>query len=130
MRALGLGLLGICMGLVGCGPDHRAQCEAQIQCGGGNDKDIDACTAVLDEYREFYGEIGCGDEYDAYFSCTQELAACRSMPTGQSCMTSADCSNDRSCSNGECVSKSYSIDPDKADQCDVEANAYASCVQF
>jgi len=130
MRALGLGLLGICMGLVGCGADHRARCEAEKQCRGGNDKDIDACVAFLDEYREYYDDIGCSDEYDAYFACSDELAECRTMSTGESCMIAADCGGDRQCKDGVCINADYGIDPSKIDQCEVEAAAYAACVQF
>lgn len=130
MRALRFGLLGICMGLAGCGADHRAQCEAKVQCSGGNDKDIDACTAFYDSYRNFYDDLGCVDEYDTYFECTSALMACRSSPTGQSCMVDADCPGSASCKNDECVNSAYSIDPDTKEECAAEATAYAACASF
>jgi len=130
MRALLWGLLLISVGIVGCAPDIRTECEEQVQCRGGNDKDVEACVAVGDVVYDFLDDIGCDDEYDAYFECSAPLTTCRSMPTGQACMTSADCGNDRTCTNGECVAKSYGIDADDQDKCKAEKAAYGNCLNF
>jgi hypothetical protein len=130
MRALGLGLLVVSVGMVGCGPDIRSECEKQVECGGGNDKDIEACVAVYDVFEDFLDDLGCGDEYDAYFTCIIPLSQCKSNPTGQMCTTVADCDDNQACTNGGCVRSSYTIDADDREMCDAEVAAYSSCVNF
>ncbi len=127
MRALGLGLLFVSMTLIGCGPDLRAECEAEVKCKGGNDADIDACVAVGEVFVDYLADIGCDDEFDAQFECTSPLKSCQSSPTGDPCMTGADCRSDEVCSNNECVEKSYTIDAADRDKCEAEAAAYSRC---
>src|SRR5690349_11129451 len=110
MRALGWGLLLICFGIIGCGPDIRAECEEQVQCAGGNDKDIDACVAVQEVLEDYLAELECDDEYDAYITCSAPYTKCKKTPTGEMCMTDADCSSDDACSAGQCVSSSFGMD--------------------
>ena len=130
MRALGFGLLLVCMTTLGCAPDIRAECEAQVKCGGGNDKDIEACVAVNEELLDFLADIGCDDEYDLQFECTSPLKSCQSSPTGDNCMTDADCRDDEVCSGNECIQKSYSVDAADQDKCEAESAAYRSCVNL
>jgi len=130
MRALGLGLLLISMGIVGCGPDIRTECEERVQCRGGNDLDIEACVDASDVVYDFVVDLECDDEYDAYFACIQPLTNCRTMPTGQTCMASTDCSDDDTCTDGQCVTASYSVAPEDRDKCDKEFAAYSSCFNF
>lgn len=129
MRALGL-MLFMGVVIVGCGPDIRAQCEAEVQCKSGNDKDIEACVAVKDELQDFLADIGCDDEYEALFECTEPLQQCNSVPTGDTCMTDEDCSADDDCSGGECVRRSYSIEAEDQDKCEAETAAYNSCTDL
>lgn len=130
MRALGLSLLMMSVGMVGCGPDLQSACEEQVQCKGGNDKDIEACVAVGEVAEDLLDELECGDEYDAYFDCTQAYMKCTSSPTGRPCMAASDCDANQACTNGECVAPLYSLDDDGRDKCKVEIAAYNSCVQF
>lgn len=130
MRALEWGLLVICVGIVGCGPDIRGQCESQVQCAGGNELDIEACVEVTEVVYDFYVDLGCGDEYDVYIECAEPYLKCRTNPTGQPCATDMPCPGDLTCSNGECVSKSWGIDDEDRDKCEVEAAAYGRCANF
>ena len=130
MRALLRGLLLISVGIVGCAPDLRTQCEGSVQCRGGNDADIEACVAVGDVVYDFLDDIGCDDEYDAYFACSEPLFSCRSLPTGQPCTAASDCPNDLACTNGECVAKNWGIDSNDQDKCMAEKAAYGNCLNF
>lgn len=130
MRAFGLGILLVCVSAIGCAPDFRTQCEAQVQCRGGNDADIEACVAVSEVGYDFAEDIECADEFDAYFECQQPLLKCRSSNTGQMCPMGTECSKDESCSNGQCTRSSYTIDSADADKCKVEAAAYGQCANF
>lgn len=130
MRALGLGLLVLSCGVVGCGPDIDSYCEKEVQCLGGNDKDIDACVAIYDVSGDFYSDLGCSDEFDAYFECITPLAQCNENPTGKSCTTNDDCNNNQKCSMSVCVSVSFDVESADRDKCQKEAAAFTSCGQF
>ena len=76
----------------GCGgPDFEAICDEQEICAGGNEKDREACVVAFEGFAEVADDIGCADEFDAYFLCSQENASCRDLPTGDTCMADNDC---------------------------------------
>jgi len=126
MRLCLMGLVIGCLGVVGCGPDIRAICEAQMKCEGGNDLDLEACVAAEKVDADYYDDISCGSEYDAYFTCIEPYLKCNEQPTGQMCMTNDECVNGR-CSGGSCVSTNFGVDPSDADACEAEANAFNRC---
>ncbi|HRI67826.1 MAG TPA: hypothetical protein PK156_26495 [Polyangium sp.] len=126
MRLCWMGIVIACVGVSGCGPDIQASCEAEIKCEGGNDLDIEACVASEEIDEDYYGDIGCADEYDAYFTCIEPLLKCNTTDTGQPCMTDADCFQG-TCSGGNCRLSQFGVDPDKRDMCEAEENAFGSC---
>lgn len=125
MRLCWMGIVISVVGMAGCGPDIRGQCEAEIACEGGNDLDIEACVAGADVDLDYYDDIGCGDEYDTYATCIEPYMKCNDTTLG-TCMMDADCGGAR-CTNGMCVISSYGIDPDKQDSCEAERNAFGNC---
>lgn len=62
---------------VGCGgPDFQAICEEMEECVDGNEQDIEACVIGFEAYADAADEIGCDDEFDAYFECYGEEVSC------------------------------------------------------
>jgi hypothetical protein len=116
----------------GCGgPDFEAICDEQEKCSGGNEKDLEACVVAFEGFADVADDIGCTDEFDAYFTCSQEHASCRDVPTGDTCMTDGDCNGppgNARCSAGMCVAKDYGFDPTAQNNpCETEENAYQRC---
>lgn len=128
MRLCLMGLVIGCLGVVGCGPDIQAICEARIACTGGNDLDVAACVATTEVEADYQDDIGCGDEYDAYYVCIEPHMKCNEEQTGQPCAADADCGGfGLRCSGGQCVAKTFGVDPDDADVCEAESAAYSRC---
>ena len=112
----------------GCGPTTGALCEDQRQCMGGNDKDEDACVALVDYSEEMADVQGCSDEFDDYFECFYDNATCQTAQTGYNCQSAQDCTSagyGATCEGGSCVVKR--LDLENNDVCRREANAYDSC---
>lgn len=126
MRFCWIGIVISALGMIGCGPDLRAMCEAEIACEGGNDLDVDACVASSEIDIDYLDDIGCGEEYDEYIACMEPHLKCQEEPTGQTCSTSAEC-GDGSCKNGQCVYKFYGADPTDDDTCKTEQSAFGRC---
>ena len=115
----------------GCGgPDIDAICQEREQCLAGNEADIEACVVSFEGVSDLASDIGCGDEFDAYWICQETQASCRDLPTGQNCMADADCDVDDNerCTAGQCVAKYYGFDPQAtSNPCEAEENAYQRC---
>src|SRR5262245_31018856 len=113
----------------GCGgPDFDTLCQAQEDCIGGNEQDVEACVTTLEAYSDVADTLGCTDEFDTYFDCAIEKAECDTQSTGIPCMSSADCGGggpDLTCSGGECQFKSYGLAD--ANDCEAEQNAFGRC---
>lgn len=125
-------LLVSALAATGCGgPDFSAICEQQEDCAGGNERDREACVVAFEGAAGLADDLGCTDEFDAFFACTEEFAACRDMPTGEPCMADSDCSGPpgrERCSAGICVEKEYGFDPSSQNNpCEAESNAYQRC---
>jgi hypothetical protein len=62
---------------LGCGgPDFQAICEELEECAEGNEKDVEACVIGFEASADAADEIGCGDEFDAYYECVGEEISC------------------------------------------------------
>jgi hypothetical protein len=126
-----LWFLVIAVASVGCGgPDIDALCQEQEKCIGGNEADINACIAAFEGGDELASDIGCGDEFDEFWTCQQENASCRDVNTGANCMTDNECGNEAGvrCNGGQCVAKVYGFDPALSESpCEPQENAYQRC---
>jgi hypothetical protein len=123
---LGIGVLAAA--LAGCGgPDHEALCEQQVECIGGNDKDLEACVATLDYVEGVSSDVGCSDEYDAYFECRESELECDTQDTQFPCGGNADCDQvgGGSCSDGTCKRKALVVKDE--DVCRAEDRAFSRC---
>ena len=95
---------------------------------GGNDKDEEACVALVDYSEEMADIQGCADEFDEYFECFFDNAKCQTAQTGYNCQSPQDCESagyGATCQNGECVVKR--LDLESSDVCRREIRAYNSC---
>lgn len=119
---LGLTLALALVGAAGCGPDIGAICEKQEDCLGGNESDLDACTAAAEGAAEMADDIGCADEFDAVLTCLEPKLECI---TGQACMADNDCNGQSTCSGGTC--KAFGLDSGNQTACEAEQNAYSRC---
>ena len=123
-RALAAALCGA-MALGGCGgPDHDSLCEQQVECIGGNDADRDACVATYEYMADVADDLGCDDEYDAYFECLEGSATCDTQDTQQPCSTDEECGGAR-CDGGTCKIKA--LVPEGDGGCQAEERAWSRC---
>ena len=117
--------------LAGCGgPDHEALCEQQQDCIGGNDKDLEACIATYDYVEDMSSEVGCGDEYDAFFECRESKLECETQDTMFPCNGGGDCDQvgGGTCSGGTCKRQGLIL-PDE-DACHAEDRAFSRCADI
>ena len=116
-------VLPLALVLPGCGgADLTKICEETADCRGGNEKDVEACEVSYETQEDFIDSIGCGDEWDEYYSCFEEKAACQDVGS-YPCTTDTDC-NQGSCVNMQCQTKDYGL---KEDDCEDEQNAFSRC---
>lgn len=84
----------------GCSP-YPSLCEAQMDCEGGNDADIDACVVLLEAQEDIADTYDCGDFFDDYVACSDERSSCSNdnFGPGNDCNSErdrwSDCVNDR-----------------------------------
>lgn len=71
-------------------------CQQQVDCEGGNDKDVEACVEVnrgLEDVAEAYG---CEDQFEAAFDCAKANSTCvensgqKRFTTNQACNAQED----------------------------------------
>jgi hypothetical protein len=55
--------------LASCGSRFSDYCEAQAQCVGGNDADIDACIASSEGEADVAAAYDCSDAFDRVVDC-------------------------------------------------------------
>jgi Cys-rich protein (TIGR04453 family) len=73
------------------GPNFKDYCDKYEGCIGGNDKDKAACVDAHKSSQKIASAIGCGSEFDDYYTCLVGASSCRPTATGIPCMTDADC---------------------------------------
>lgn len=62
--------------LTACGSSYGDRCAAQIQCSGGNDRDVDACVATLNGAEQVAAAYDCSDAYFKYTDCVDKTSTC------------------------------------------------------
>ncbi len=114
------------------GPNADAICQERETCQHGNDLDVDACVVSFTTSRELAGNLGCSEEFDAWFECFETTASCVDTPTGFDCVADEDCPPNptypaQACQNGRCVDSRYDVVDTEA--CKSERAAYRSCTE-
>jgi hypothetical protein len=79
--AVRLGLAGVVCGLVACNP-YGDLCKAQMDCEGGNDKDVDACVANWNATSDAASLWDCDEWFDAYVDCVEQSSYCENRNYG------------------------------------------------
>lgn len=117
--------LAVALGAPGCNDaDLQTYCEERESCRGGNEQDIDACVVASETEEYIVSDIGCSDEYVAYFDCLLEKGSCRTVGQGQNCNTDEDCFGGQCSSNNVCETKDFGLE---GEDCEVEQRAYSRC---
>jgi hypothetical protein len=62
--------------LTACGNSYGDLCAASVQCEGGNDNDVNACSAVLDGAEQEAAAYGCGDAFSKRLDCIEKTSNC------------------------------------------------------
>lgn len=101
LRSLaGLALLPVLLvGFTQCTSSTRKVCEAERDCTGGNDKDLDACIAASKATEEAAEEYGCGSAFDDFADCLEGSSKCVETKLGSGTIKSLDTSACASQSN-------------------------------
>ncbi|MRG90386.1 hypothetical protein [Polyangium spumosum] len=120
--------LGLVVALAtGCGgPDIEAMCEAQEACLGGNEADLEACIVQHEAYRDAAYGVGCGEEFDALFACTEPLLACSTVTSSNMCTSDDDCYFNGVCRDGACTT--FEVPVEHQSVCADEANEDHRCI--
>jgi hypothetical protein len=63
--------------LTGCGSSVADFCEAQCECEGCSDNDLDECIDEGEDFEHRAEREGCEDRFDEYISCLDSEAECR-----------------------------------------------------
>lgn len=76
--ALALFLTGgaVALGPSGCTPSSASLCNRVCECTGCSKDERADCVDDLDDARKEARNEGCGDQYDAYFSCAASEMQC------------------------------------------------------
>lgn len=67
----------LALALTNCSSTYRDYCQSQIDCEGGNDKDVDACVDTIKGLEDSAGAYDCGDQFDDYWDCFESKAVCK-----------------------------------------------------
>lgn len=103
--------------------DLQTYCEERESCRGGNEQDTEACVVAAETEEYIVADIGCSDEYVAYFDCLLEKGSCVTIGQGQSCNGDEECFGGR-CNGNVCETKDFQTE---GDDCEVEQRAYSRC---
>ncbi|MEO7329162.1 MAG: hypothetical protein ABI193_11315 [Minicystis sp.] len=76
--------------LTGCGSRAADSCNAAIECGGGNDADINACIAATDGLANEAAAYDCADAFDKVLDCIEKTGTCKSGSYHSDCGDEAD----------------------------------------
>ena len=79
------GLLLLGAGTLGCGNRYADYCEADAQCRGGNDADIDACVAQVTAAEDIAAAYECSDAFDKLADCSERTGTCDDQSYSTSC---------------------------------------------
>ncbi len=75
-----LGVLSVLLvsaaALGGCGSQFRKYCQAEADCEGGNDKDVDACIAQANGAEESASAYDCSDAFSKLADCYERTGNC------------------------------------------------------
>ena len=83
--------------LTACGSSYGERCAAAVQCSGGNDRDIDACIAVVNAAEEVAAAYDCSDAYFKHADCIDRTATCSDKKFESNCKGESD--SLRTCEN-------------------------------
>jgi hypothetical protein len=62
----------------GCrGQEYEDYCDKVRSCGGGNDKDQNACVDTMEGEEDVADDYGCGDQFDKLVECLKKNAVCQ-----------------------------------------------------
>jgi hypothetical protein len=86
MTTASLGLLL----LTACGSSYGDRCAAAIQCSGGNDRDVDACVALVSAAEEVAAAYDCSDAYFKHADCIDNTSTCRDKHFESNCKAESD----------------------------------------
>jgi hypothetical protein len=75
-RGVGIFVAVLALSLSNCASKYHDYCQAQADCEGGNDKDVDACVDSLRGTENAVGEYDCGDQWDDAFDCLDGKGIC------------------------------------------------------
>lgn len=64
------------LGVTSCASLFSDYCDKRINCIGGNDKDKSACADTLRGEEKAAADYGCGDAFDAYYTCRNTNTVC------------------------------------------------------
>ncbi|HVH44963.1 MAG TPA: hypothetical protein VM925_21565 [Labilithrix sp.] len=59
-----------------CGSQYADLCEAQRNCSGGNDKDVDACVEAFRAQEKVASAYDCDSQWDTVSNCL-DTATCK-----------------------------------------------------
>jgi hypothetical protein len=115
----------------GCGGvDASTFCSDQEACRGGNAADIKACGDEVQIAQKTAGDLGCSNEYKAYFNCVAANATCHQVNVGP-CMAGSKCATPgATCKAGQCSIGNYGVDTmgvGGTSPCAAENAAYDNC---
>jgi hypothetical protein len=76
-----------------CGPTNTGLCERAAECGGGRDREVDACVIDMDSREEQAELFECVPEWDAYVRCLDDQGTCVDGDRLGGCDTRKDAHN-------------------------------------
>ncbi|MFO0735893.1 MAG: hypothetical protein U0270_08435 [Labilithrix sp.] len=62
--------------LANCSSKYRDDCQAQVDCEGGNDADVDACVDQQKGVEDVADAYECGDQWGEYTDCVEGKGVC------------------------------------------------------
>ena len=76
--------------LTACGTSYGDRCAAEIQCHGGNDRDVDACIAEQDGSEQVAAAYECSDAYFKLQDCIDSTSTCIDKHFRGNCNSQSD----------------------------------------
>ena len=65
------------LSLANCSSRYRDDCQAKIDCEGGNDADVDACVDGKKGSEDIADAYDCGDAYGDAADCLEGKGSCK-----------------------------------------------------
>jgi hypothetical protein len=63
--------------LPNCASTYSDPCQAEVDCTGGNDADVDACVEASRGSEEIASAYDCSEPFDKYVDCLKEKSTCK-----------------------------------------------------